>query len=189
MLRWRLPITLIIIVFTAYSGAIVNYNVFRYLYTHTPLLDYSWITQETCVGLIVKYPRLADLFIQPGRLVCTTSVGEPVYESAMLQVRIGRGYYLLTDLLTLYINTTQPLSIRFVVEYPARKLNAELSISHGKSELARLLLEDTATKSIIVEPGTSAYTLSIRIIGADFGDYSFRVGLYVELVGTLRQPY
>lgn len=182
LLKWKIALALIIALLTAYTGAFLNFRVFRYFHVLPVAVDYAIVAEETCVGLMVRALRLADIVVQPGRLVCTTREGEPVYESAVIQARIGRGSSLFTDIFKLYVNTTRPLNIRFVVEYPSRRLNATLSISRGRAELFHLPLSETTSRSMLVEPGTSVYNLNIRVAGAEQGSYSFRVGIHVELL-------
>lgn len=154
------------------------------VYAYVPLLNLLILEhriqlEEYCVGFVVPTVRTTDLTIQPRSIVCTTNEGVNVYEGVSIRISTNQGVLLYRDVLRFYVRSSRALQLHFVVEYPAKGLNAVIFVYSGRSPIATIPLYEICTTIIMVKPGIHEYTLNLLINTSKPGLYLFRVGVHV----------
>lgn len=175
--------TVLVLILTGIAGVFTNARVYRYFYPLPAELAYGLIAEGICVGYVITVSVDSGIQVQPGRLVCTTGKGEHVHESVYIRIITHPGASIYGRVLKLHVNTTHPLLMEVVVEYPVRDLNATIILSRGREHVAVLQLSTIKTRlAIYVEPGVTEYGISFKIMCYKPGLYNFRVGLYIAHV-------
>lgn len=172
-------ITLVLLI-PLITGVAVNTRVYRYFYLTPVEVEYGLFAERICVGFVILTNRDNAIQIQPGRTVCTTGKGESVHESIFIRIRASLGTSVYSRLLKLHINTTKPLTLYMIVEYPAIALNATIVLYRGGNLVGALQLSDPKSRlALYVEPGVTEYTVNLRVTCYKQGIYNFRVGVYI----------
>jgi len=139
------------------------------------------LAEYECVGFIIPQVLHRDVRVTPGDLVCYDEAERGVYESLRLTVNTVTGYWVYSDVVLLYINTTRSKYLEIVVEKPLETVNLTVILrnTRDKSVLLTFTLSEYERFLTSIPAGSYTLTLTLIVNATKPARGVFRVGFYI----------
>jgi len=152
-----------------------------YTYTVDPFTgELVIIVEYECIGFIIPPVVPGGIRIIPGDLICHDETGRGVYESLRLNINTITGYWVYSDVVLLYINTTRSKYLEVVVEKPLETVNLTVVLRNSRDKSVVLAFTMSEYKRLVTSIPAGSYTYIITLIvnATKPARGVFRIGFY-----------